>query len=181
MTFRINTRTASLAVMTALPVAAAGAEPAAAKVLDAVSVTATREARATADVPQAIAVVGKEALEQKKMFNVKEALQEIPGVLIDSKNGGFVGTAVLIILYLLIVIWGIYIARRASDRFGMYLAVGVTAMLFWHIIVNLGMVTGLLPVVGVPLPLFSYGGTSMVTSMIGVGLLLNVSMRRFMF
>lgn len=58
-------------------------------VLDRVSITATREARATAEVPQAIAVVGKETMEQKKMFNVKEALQEIPGVLIDSKNGGF--------------------------------------------------------------------------------------------
>jgi rod shape determining protein RodA len=98
-----------------------------------------------------------------------------------AEEWGFVGTAVLITLYLLIIIWGIYIARRASDRFGMYLAVGITAMLFWHIIVNLGMVTGLLPVVGVPLPLFSYGGTSMVTSMIGLGLLLKVSMRRFMF
>lgn len=98
-----------------------------------------------------------------------------------AEEWGFIGTAVLIILYLLVIIWGIYIARRASDRFGMYLAVGITAMLFWHIIVNLGMVTGLLPVVGVPLPLFSYGGTSMVTSMIGVGLLLNISMRRFMF
>jgi iron complex outermembrane recepter protein len=59
------------------------------KTLGDVSVTATREARATAEVPQAISVVGKEAMEQKKMFNVKEALQEIPGVLIDSKNGGF--------------------------------------------------------------------------------------------
>ncbi|MDZ4183590.1 MAG: rod shape-determining protein RodA [Desulfuromonadales bacterium] len=98
-----------------------------------------------------------------------------------AEEWGFIGTAVLITLYLLIIIWGIYIARRASDRFGMYLAVGVTAMLFWHIIINLGMVTGLLPVVGIPLPLFSYGGTSMVTTMIGAGLLLNVSMRRFMF
>jgi iron complex outermembrane receptor protein len=59
------------------------------KRLDEVSVTATREARVTAEVPQAIAVVGKEAMEEKKMFNVKEALQGIPGVLIDSKNGGF--------------------------------------------------------------------------------------------
>jgi iron complex outermembrane receptor protein len=56
---------------------------------DALTVTATREARTTAEVPQAIAVIGKEAMEQKKMFNVKEALQETPGVLIDSKNGGF--------------------------------------------------------------------------------------------
>lgn len=59
------------------------------KKLDEISITATREARATFEVPQAIAVVGKETLADKKMFNVKEALQEIPGVLIDSKNGGF--------------------------------------------------------------------------------------------
>jgi rod shape determining protein RodA len=54
-------------------------------------------------------------------------------------------------------------------------------MLAWHIIINMGMVIGLFPVVGVPLPLFSYGGTSMITSMIGLGILLNVRMRRFMF
>jgi rod shape determining protein RodA len=94
---------------------------------------------------------------------------------------GFAGCLLLLTLYLLIIIWGIYVARSAGDRFGMLLAIGVTAMLFWHIMVNLGMVVGLMPVVGVPLPLFSYGGTSMVTTMIGVGLLLNVSMRRFMF
>jgi rod shape determining protein RodA len=98
-----------------------------------------------------------------------------------AEEWGFAGCLVLLALYLLIVLWGLYIARRASDRFGMYLALGVTVMLFWHIVVNLGMVVGLLPVVGVPLPLFSYGGTSMLTTMAGVGLLLNVSMRRFMF
>lgn len=57
--------------------------------LGAISITATREERTTAEVPQAIAVVGKEELQEKKMFNMKEALQEIPGVLVDSKNGGF--------------------------------------------------------------------------------------------
>lgn len=70
-------------------VAAAYAEETQQTRLDEVSVTATREARATAQVPQAISVVGKEQMDQRKMFNVKEALQEIPGVLIDSKNGGF--------------------------------------------------------------------------------------------
>ncbi len=98
-----------------------------------------------------------------------------------AEEWGFTGSLVLLLLYLLLVTWGIYVARRASDHFGMYLALGVSAMLFWHIVVNLGMVIGLMPVVGVPLPLFSYGGTSMVTTMIGVGILLNVSMRRFMF
>ncbi|BCR04370.1 rod shape-determining protein RodA [Desulfuromonas versatilis] len=98
-----------------------------------------------------------------------------------AEEWGFSGSLLLLLLYLFLIIWGIYIARRAGDRFGMYLAIGVVAMMFWHIVVNLGMVIGLLPVVGVPLPLFSYGGTSMVTTMIGTGLLLNVSMRRFMF
>jgi rod shape determining protein RodA len=98
-----------------------------------------------------------------------------------AEEWGFTGSLILLLLYLFIIIWGMYIARRSADKFGMFLAVGVVAMLFWHIIVNLGMVIGLLPVVGVPLPLFSYGGTSMVTTMIGVGLLLNISMRRFMF
>ncbi len=98
-----------------------------------------------------------------------------------AEEWGFTGSLLLLLLYLLLVAWGIYVARRSSDLFGMYLALGVTAMIFFHIVVNLGMVIGLLPVVGVPLPLFSYGGTSMVTTMIGVGLLLNVSMRRFMF
>lgn len=98
-----------------------------------------------------------------------------------AEEWGFVGCFGLLFLYLFLIVWGLYVARRAADRFGLFLAVGVTAMIFWHIVVNLGMVIGLLPVVGVPLPLFSYGGTSMVTTMIGVGVLMNVSMRRFMF
>ncbi len=98
-----------------------------------------------------------------------------------SEEWGFLGCFVVLALYLSLVLWGLHIATRCNDRFGSLLAVGVTAMLFWHISINIGMVIGLFPVVGVPLPFFSYGGTSMVTSMIGVALLLNISMRRFMF
>jgi len=98
-----------------------------------------------------------------------------------AEEWGFIGCLVLIILYLSLVLWGLNIARRCNDRFGGLLAVGVTAMLFWHIVINIGMVIGLFPVVGVPLPFFSYGGTSMITSMVGIGLLQNISMRRFMF
>lgn len=98
-----------------------------------------------------------------------------------AEEWGLMGCLLLLALYCLIVLWGLHIALRSNDRFGMFIAIGVSAMLFWHIIVNLGMVIGLLPVVGVPLPLFSYGGTSMITTMTGVGLLLNVNMRRFMF
>jgi len=98
-----------------------------------------------------------------------------------AEEWGFIGCLVLIILYLSLVLWGLNIARRCNDRFGGLLAVGVTAMLFWHTVINIGMVIGLFPVVGVPLPFFSYGGTSMITSMVGIGLLQNISMRRFMF
>ena len=98
-----------------------------------------------------------------------------------SEEWGFLGCLVVLALYACLILLGLQIASRCNDRFGSLLAVGVTAMLFWHIAINIGMVIGLFPVVGVPLPFFSYGGTSMVTSMIGMALLLNISMRRFMF
>lgn len=98
-----------------------------------------------------------------------------------SEEWGFLGCLCVTVLYLSLVLWGLHIARRCNDHFGALLVVGVTAMLAWHIIINMGMVIGLFPVVGVPLPLFSYGGTSMITTMMGLGILLNVRMRRFMF
>jgi len=98
-----------------------------------------------------------------------------------SEEWGFAGCLVMLLLYLSMVLWGLGIARRCNDHFGALMAVGVSAMLAWHIIINIGMVIGLFPVVGVPLPLFSYGGTSMITTMIGIGILLNIRMRRFMF
>lgn len=98
-----------------------------------------------------------------------------------AEEWGFVGVLVLILLYIALILWGLNIARRCNDRLGALLAVGVTAMLFWHTVINIGMVIGLFPVVGVPLPFFSYGGTSMITSMVGVGILQNISMRKFMF
>lgn len=98
-----------------------------------------------------------------------------------AEEWGFLVCMLMLLLYLTLILWGLQVASRSNDRFGSLLAVGVTAMLFWHIVINMGMVIGLFPVVGVPLPFFSYGGTSMITSMIGTGILLNVSMRRFMF
>jgi rod shape determining protein RodA len=84
-------------------------------------------------------------------------------------------------LYLFLVIWGLKIASQAKDRFSAVIAVGVSAMFFWQSAINIAMVMGLLPVVGVTLPLFSYGGSSVLTVMMGVGLLMNVSVRRFNF
>jgi rod shape determining protein RodA len=96
-----------------------------------------------------------------------------------AEDWGFVGSLVLVLLYAFLVLWAIRIAATARDRFGAVLAIGVGSLIFWHALFNLGMVTGLLPVVGVTLPLFSYGGSSVLTVMIGIGLLMNVSMRRY--
>jgi rod shape determining protein RodA len=69
----------------------------------------------------------------------------------------------------------------ARDRFGAFVAVGVTAMIFWQVFENIGMVIGLLPVTGITLPLMSYGGSSIMSMMLSIGLLVNISMRRHMF
>jgi rod shape determining protein RodA len=98
-----------------------------------------------------------------------------------AEEQGLLGVLLMLGLYLFLIIWGLKIASQAKDRFGAVLAVGVTALFFWHTIINIGMVLGLLPVVGLTLPLFSHGGSSVLTMMMGVGLLMNVSMRRFHF
>lgn len=98
-----------------------------------------------------------------------------------AEEWGLVGAVVLLSLYLFLVLRGLEIARNSKDTFGSLLAVGISAVLFWQVVINVGMVTGLLPVVGIPLSLFSYGGSSLMTTMAIMGLLMNVSMRRFMF
>ena len=80
-----------------------------------------------------------------------------------------------------LLLWGLLIARSSKDAFGAMLAIGVVGILFWPAVLNIAMVIGLLPVIGVPLPLFSYGGSAMVASLIAMGLLMNVSMRRYVF
>ncbi|MDD9938005.1 MAG: rod shape-determining protein RodA [Myxococcales bacterium] len=98
-----------------------------------------------------------------------------------SEEQGFLGAIILVLIYLALILWGLKIASEAKDRFGAVVAVGVSALIFWQTVINLGMVCGLLPVVGITLPLVSYGGSSVLTVMMGIGLLMNVSMRRFHF
>lgn len=98
-----------------------------------------------------------------------------------SEEWGLLGGMTVIILFLLIIAWGLSIAGRCRDPFGTIMAVGVTAMIAWQAFINIGMVMGLLPVVGVTLPFVSYGGSSIITMMMSIGLLMNVSMRRFKF
>lgn len=94
---------------------------------------------------------------------------------------GFVGAMFVIGLFGLLVFIGMDIARKSKDRFGAVLAVGAMSLIIWHVIINIGMEIGLLPVVGVTLPFFSYGGSSMLTNMMGIGILLSVSYRRHIF
>ncbi|GAB6096901.1 rod shape-determining protein RodA [Desulfatiferula olefinivorans] len=96
-----------------------------------------------------------------------------------AEEWGFLGSSLLLILYMFLLVWALNIAHKSRDTFGTILSVGITAMLFWEAFINIGMVMGLMPVVGVPLPLISYGGSSVVTTLIGIGLLMSVSMRRF--
>ena len=98
-----------------------------------------------------------------------------------AEEWGFVGTSVLLLLFLFLILWGLNIAHNCRDNFGTILSVGVTALITWQALINIGMVMGLMPVVGVPLPFISYGGSSIVTMMVCIGILLNVSMRRFLF
>ena len=91
---------------------------------------------------------------------------------------GLVGIAVLLVIYALIIIRSLHIATQAQDTYGRLLGGSLAMTFVIYIIVNTGMVTGLLPVVGLPLPLVSYGGTSMVTLMAGFGILMSVQTHR---
>ncbi len=91
---------------------------------------------------------------------------------------GFVGAGLLILLFLALLWRGILIAYRAQDRFGMFVATGVVAMLFFHFFINIGMNIGIAPVTGIPLPFVSYGGTSLIIAMAGLGLLESIAVRR---
>ncbi len=98
-----------------------------------------------------------------------------------AEEWGFVGSAVVLGLYLALLLWGLWVAHNAKDAFGAMLAVGMVGTLFWPATINVAMVLGLAPVIGVPLPLFSYGGSALLSAGIAIGLLLNVSMRRYVF
>lgn len=94
---------------------------------------------------------------------------------------GFVGCAGLIALYCFMLMSIYATARDSKDKLGAYLCAGVFFYFFWQILVNVGMVLNLAPVVGIPLPLFSYGGSAAVVNFFMIGIVLNVSMRRFVF
>jgi rod shape determining protein RodA len=95
-----------------------------------------------------------------------------------AEEKGFVGSLVVLTLYGVVLLSGIRIAGQARDRLGKLLAVGVVTLLFSHIFINIGMNIRLVPVTGIPLPLLSYGGSSVLGSLIAMGLLQNVQLYR---
>lgn len=98
-----------------------------------------------------------------------------------AEEWGFAGSVALLLLYLGLVLRGAHIAYRARDNLGALLAAGLTGTIFWQAVINVGMTSGALPVVGITLPFLSYGGSSMLALLLSVGLLMNVSMRRYTF
>jgi rod shape determining protein RodA len=98
-----------------------------------------------------------------------------------AEEQGFFRCLLLLAMYGVLLLASLGVAVQARDRFGSFVAVGVAAMIFWQVFENIGMVIGLLPVTGITLPLLSYGGSSMVSVMMGLGLLVSISMRRHMF
>jgi len=86
---------------------------------------------------------------------------------------------ILVVLFFSLILWGLKIMIHSRDYPGALIAFGITMLIFWEVFINIGMVLGILPVVGIPLPFLSYGGSSMVILMTAIGVLLNISVRRF--
>jgi rod shape determining protein RodA len=95
-----------------------------------------------------------------------------------SEEFGFVGILTLLILYALLILRGLYIGMQAQDTFYRLIAGSLSMSLFVYVFVNIGMVSGILPVVGIPLPLVSYGGTSLVTILISFGIIMSIGTHR---
>lgn len=91
---------------------------------------------------------------------------------------GFIVSSVIIVLYVIMITKAIYVAKTAKDDLGSYIAMGIAGMFFFHMMENIGMTIGLLPITGIPLPFVSYGGSSLLTNFIAIALLLNISGRR---
>ena len=91
---------------------------------------------------------------------------------------GFMGGLALLSVFLLLVWRGVDVARKAKDDFGSLMAIGIVSMMLFHTFINIGMTTGIMPVTGIPLPFISAGGTSLLTNLASIGLLLSIGIRR---
>ncbi len=98
-----------------------------------------------------------------------------------SEEHGFIGSLVTVALFFFLIVIGFHTAFQSKDKVGVFLCVGMSFYIFWHIFINIGMTMGLLPVVGIPLPLLSYGGSSLLSVMTALGVISSVSCRRGLF
>jgi rod shape determining protein RodA len=98
-----------------------------------------------------------------------------------SEEHGFVGCLLLLLSYLFFLFTGFTIAYRSNDKFAFLFSLGLMFVFFWHIFVNMGMVMGILPIVGVPLPFLSYGGSALITAILGVAILTSISNKKTLF
>lgn len=96
-----------------------------------------------------------------------------------AEEWGFIGSLFFLSCYFFMLLWGLNIALNARDKFGSLLAYGLVMLIFWQAVINLFMIMGSLPVVGIPLPLYSYGGSSLLTTVISIAILMNIRMRSF--
>lgn len=98
-----------------------------------------------------------------------------------SEEHGFLGFMVLVVLYILLLMNALKVSYGSNDKFGMLFAFGMAALFFWHVFINISMTTGIMPIVGVPLPFMSYGGSFMLSCMLAVSILTNIANKKSMF
>ena len=132
-------------------------------------------------IKQSLIAIGNGGLIGKGLGNGTQKYSYLPEIHTDfimasvGEEWGFIGVSVMFLAYIIILQIGITIARSSKDTFGKYLAIGITGYLFSQIIMNVYVVTGLMPVTGIPLPLMSYGGTSLWTTLFAIGILYNIN------
>jgi rod shape determining protein RodA len=137
---------------------------------------------------QAICAIGSGRLLGKGYLRgTQNQLQFLPEHWTDfpfavwAEEWGLIGCLLLLGCYLVLILWAIGVCRDARDRFGRYLAIGIASLLFWHVAINVAMVVGMAPVVGVTLPFLSYGGSSLLVTLFALGLLGSISLRRYSY
>lgn len=114
----------------------------------------------------------------------QKAAKNVPASATDSifavigEEWGFMGTALIVVLFMILLLRCLYVSRYAKDRYGSYIIIGLMAMFFFHFFENVGMNLGMLPVTGIPLPFISAGGSSILVNYLAVGVIMSISMRR---
>jgi rod shape determining protein RodA len=152
--------------------------------LDAQAVQSRRRSHAS-QAEQALWAVGSGRITGRSDDEARRSvLRHLPFLHTDfafaawAEQFGLLGSMGLFGLFFGLLWWGLYLAATARERFDALLAVGIVSLIFWQFLINTGMVIGMLPVVGMTLPIMSYGGSSVLTVMLGCGFLLNIALRR---